>query len=314
MAHNFTNNEMCDMVFLYVICGRRLRETARAYARRYPERRQPHHTFFLRLESRLRKNGQFRPVKPAGRPPRINTARILEEVTNDPEISTRDVARYQGVSQATVCRALKSAHFHPYKVTLTQELYANDKPRRLRYCQWLLNVSEENYYFSKYILFSDECIFHNDGKVNRHNSHYWATENPHWMQQAHTQVRWSVNVWAGILGDHIIGPHFIDDRIDGDRYRRFLNNELVDLLDEVPLELRANMWFQQDGHPAHTARATRALLNEKFGNRWIGLYGPHEWPPRSPDLTPLDFFLWGHLKQQVYATRPANAQDLRDRI
>lgn len=51
-----------------------------------------------------------------------------------------------------------------------------------------------------------------------------------------------------------------------------------------------------------------------FGNRWIGIHDPREWPPRSPDLTPLDFFLWGYLKQQVYATRPVCAQDLKDRI
>jgi len=84
-------------------------------------------------------------------------------------------------------------------------------------------------------------------------------------------------------------------------------------LEEVPLESRINMWFQQDGHPAHTAtKATKMLLNKKFGNHWIGLRGPHEWPPRSLDLTPLDFFLWGHLKQQVYATRLASVEDLKD--
>lgn len=99
--------------------------------------------------------------------------------TNEPSISTRAIALYQGVSQATVCKALKSAHFHPYKATLTQELHINDETRRLRYCRWFLNESEENYYFSKYILFSDECTFYNDGNVNRHNMHYWATENPH---------------------------------------------------------------------------------------------------------------------------------------
>ncbi|XP_026825251.1 uncharacterized protein LOC113561894 [Ooceraea biroi] len=79
-------------------------------------------------------------------------------------------------------------------------------------------------------------------------------------------------------------------------------------------ELVREQSFQQDGHPAHTAKATIALLNEKFGRHWIGLHGPHEWPPHSPDLTPLDFFLWGHLKQQVYATRPASVQDLKERI
>jgi len=41
---------------------------------------------------------------------------------------------------------------------------------------------------------------------------------------------------------------------------------------------------------------------------------PQEWLPRSPDLTSLHFFLWGHLKQQVYATRPASVEDVKDRI
>ncbi len=36
--------------------------------------------------------------------------------------------------------------------------------------------------------------------------------------------------------------------------------------------------------------------------------------PRSPDLTPLDFYLWGYLKMKVFQTPPANLQDLRNRI
>ncbi|GBN50423.1 hypothetical protein AVEN_32484-1 [Araneus ventricosus] len=39
-----------------------------------------------------------------------------------------------------------------------------------------------------------------------------------------------------------------------------------------------------------------------------------EWPPRSPDLNPLDFFLWGYIKQRVYATPPPTLQELRNRI
>jgi hypothetical protein len=39
-----------------------------------------------------------------------------------------------------------------------------------------------------------------------------------------------------------------------------------------------------------------------------------EWPSRSPDLIPLDFFLWAHLKSQVYINRPNNLQDLIERI
>jgi hypothetical protein len=31
-------------------------------------------------------------------------------------------------------------------------------------------------------------------------------------------------------------------------------------------------------------------------------------------LTPLDFFLWGHLKNVVYANPPINLQDLKNKI
>ena len=38
------------------------------------------------------------------------------------------------------------------------------------------------------------------------------------------------------------------------------------------------------------------------------------WPPRSPDITPLDFFLWGYVKNIVYLTKVRDMTDLRQRI
>ncbi len=58
----------------------------------------------------------------------------------------------------------------------------------------------------------------------------------------------------------------------------------------------------------------RAWLNENFPGRWIGRRGPIDWPARSCDLTPPDFFLWAYLKDKVYATKPRSIQDLKDRI
>jgi hypothetical protein len=40
-------------------------------------------------------------------------------------------------------------------------------------------------------------------------------------------------------------------------------------------------------------------LNDTFLNQWIGCGSTINWPPRSPDLTPLDFCLWGWLKSEV---------------
>ena len=74
------------------------------------------------------------------------------------------------------------------------------------------------------------------------------------------------------------------------------------------------MWFQQDGATSHTARVTIDLLKVKFDERVISINGPLEWPPRSCDLTPLDFFLWDHFKSLVYANKPATLDDLKDNI
>jgi hypothetical protein len=51
-----------------------------------------------------------------------------------------------------------------------------------------------------------------------------------------------------------------------------------------------------------------------FNNRWIGRGGSISWAPRSPDLTPLDFYLWGHLKTNIYKTSVEDIDDLKTRI
>ncbi|GBL84508.1 hypothetical protein AVEN_117250-1 [Araneus ventricosus] len=53
---------------------------------------------------------------------------------------------------------------------------------------------------------------------------------------------------------------------------------------------------------------------ETFQNQVIGYGGFVEWPSRSPDLTLLNFFLWGHIKGQIYATPQRRMQDLRRRV
>ena len=78
--------------------------------------------------------------------------------------------------------------------------------------------------------------------------------------------------------------------------------------------------IQQDGSPAHFHNGVRDYLNSNLIQRWIGRFGQEDvalmrWPPRSPDLTPCDFFLWGFVKDTVFVPPvPANLQELRDRI
>ena len=90
--------------------------------------------------------------------------------------------------------------------------------------------------------------------------------------------------------------------------------ELPQLLDEVPLVFRVNTWFQHDGAPPHFSREAREIIDQQYPHRWIGRGGPRPWPARSPDLNPLDFFLWGHVKNFIYRQPIDTEEQLRVRI
>ncbi|GFW68844.1 uncharacterized protein TNCV_3640571 [Trichonephila clavipes] len=77
---------------------------------------------------------------------------------------------------------------------------------------------------------------------------------------------------------------------------------------------RRRIKFQQDGATCHTARATIDLLKDTFSDSLISRFGPVNWPPRSCDLTPLDYFLWGYVKSLVYADKPQTPDYLEDNI
>ena len=96
-------------------------------------------------------------------------------------------------------------------------------------------------------------------------------------------------------------------------YCGFLEQVLPRLLHGNPVPMQ-QMWWQQDGASVHNTAPTTALLNRYFGRRWFGHRGPHKWPPRSPDLSPLDFYLWGRVKAICYRTAPTTPEDMRNRI
>ncbi|GFU01360.1 uncharacterized protein TNCV_3538631 [Trichonephila clavipes] len=63
-----------------------------------------------------------------------------------------------------------------------------------------------------------------------------------------------------------------------------------------------------------TTRAAIDLLKDTFGDRLISRFGPVNWPLRSCDLTPLDYFLWGYVRSLVYADKPQTLDHLEDNI
>ncbi|GBO27433.1 hypothetical protein AVEN_220912-1 [Araneus ventricosus] len=73
--------------------------------------------------------------------------------------------------------------------------------------------------------------------------------------------------------------------------------------------------FMKDGAPPHIAALVKQLLNLHFGNdRIVSRHFTTPLPPRSPDLKPCDFWLWGYLNYVVYGNPIANLAELKNRI
>ncbi|KAJ8955133.1 hypothetical protein NQ318_009026 [Aromia moschata] len=119
------------------------------------------------------------------------------------------------------------------------------------------------------------------------------------MREIHTQNPEKVNVWAGVIGENVIGPFFIDGNLNGETYLALLQNNVV---------------------------PTMVNLCSTEGNLQLPALSPHNLSKslerrrdsvesaRSPVLTPLDFFLSGYVKSMVYKTKPDDLADLRRRI
>lgn len=103
-------------------------------------------------------------------------------------------------------------------------------------------------------------------------------------------------------------------RLTGHIYTNFLQTDLLDIIENLPLDQRRQMFFQHDGAPPHTALQARRVLDASYPDRCIGRGGPVNWSARSPDLNPLDFFLWGTVKQYLYRERINSREELEERI
>jgi hypothetical protein len=135
-----------------------------------------------------------------------------------------------------------------------------------------------------------------------------------WILCRH-QHQFSVNVWAGIVGDCLVGPYVLPHLLTSNHYRDFLLHDLPKLLEYVPMAVRARMWYMHVGSPAHFSRAVLDVLNNTYHDRWISREGPPTaWPPRSPDSNSLDFYLWEHQKSLLYAAPVDNEEALHRRI
>lgn len=268
------------------------------------------HKCFLETGCSVRHN------KSPGRPRTSDVVveQVRQSFVTTPTKSTRRASRELGVPHMTVWRVLrKRLHLKPYKFTMVQELKDNDRIARKNFCVDMLDRLDGDEDFIGKIIFSDESTFHLSGKVNKHNCRIWGSENPR-QSLEHVRDSPKLNVFCALSKSKVYGPFFFQEKtINGIVYLDMLDNFLIPQIDNDDEE--RSLHFMQDGAPPHYLSDVRDFLNARFPGTWIGRGGPIAWPPRSPDLTPLDFFFWGFIKDTVYVPPlPASLPELRARI
>lgn len=281
----------------------------RRFRQQWPEKQPPDRHTITTWHRKLLETGSLVEKTPRGK--KVTEAqvdRIQQAFQRSPCKSVRRASRELAIPKSTIHDVLhKRLRLHAYKIQLVQKLKPNDLPARYDFASdMLLKIDIENGYLQK-VVFSDESTFHVCGIVNRHNCRIWGSENPHVVRELERDSP-KINVWCGLTHETVIGPFFfVENTINGNVYLDMLQNYAIP---QIP----QGYVFQQDGAPPHYALHVTDHLNECFPQRWIGRGGPTAWPPRSPDLTPLDFFFWGYIKDIVYKTVVADLEDLRRRI
>lgn len=315
----FTSREYRDIHFMYGSAHGNAAEARRMYAASFPNRRLPDDKVFTRVHNRLGEVNLFAGNKRnAGRPRMVRNVAFEEEVLQIFDInartSTRAVANQLNSSASSVWRVLNAEGLHPFHLQKVHSLLPEDHEPRVNCARWFLQKDIVQPNFLENVLFTDESSFTREGIFNSRNTHVWALLNPHEITVRGYQHRFSVNIWAGILGDRVIGPYVLPNRLNSPTYVSFIRDILPELLEDVPLEIRDNIWFQHDGAPPHFGNVVRDFLDVTYRQQWIGRGGPVPWPARSPDLNPLDFFFWSRIKDLVYSTPVENEEDLVARV
>ena len=159
-----------------------------------------------------------------------------------------------------------------------------------------------------------------NGEVNSQNVREYAP------QGERPDLNYDINasrelctVWMGLCGNGtLLGPFYFEGTVTTASYLRMLNEETFPQLadafgDQLVNGHSSRLWWAQDGAPPHRSHEVRNWLAELFRHHVISLYYDVEWPPLSPDLTPCDYFLWGHLKSKVYIAPAESIDDLRQK-
>ena len=260
------------------------------------------------------KNGQISPVakrkKHQQRSDSIRTPEFVQRVQNiideSPQKSMRSIAKDLNVSEATIRRTChEDLRYKSYVMKRGQFISETTKENRLvrskRLVSKLKHPAEQDILW----FFSDEKNFDQDQKVNRRNDRWLCADPSEVPRVMHTKFPATVMVLGVVSNEgHVMPPHFFTQgmKINAAAYIEVLSTVVKPWIDTV--RNGRPYIFQQDSAPAHKAQRTQEWLADNFHDHIT----PNLWPPSSPDLNPLDYYVWGVVERDVNK-HPHNTKD-----
>ena len=187
----------------------------------------------------------------------------------------------------------------------------------MTFSTWFLRQCDQNPSFVDQIWLSDEAHFCLQGEPNLQNNRVWSQSQ---LRAVHQRVSHpeKCTAWCAISSEGIIGPFWFEDSagraltVNADRYSSVLKKFHAALRNRLQEETDG-IWFQQDSSGREPDVVARAFWYP-FDLHHFFDRGSHSVACQLPDLTPLDYFLWDHIKSRVYQSAPRTIQDVKSEV
>lgn len=216
---------------------------------------------------------------------------VQAAIDEDPGKSIRALGRELQVDEATIRRVVhEDLRYKSYVMRRGQFMSEKTRENRVTRAKRLLNKLKHPEEPGMLWFFSDEKNFVQDQKVNRRNDRWLCQTSEEVPTVMHTKFPAAVMVLGVVSSEgDVMPPHFFRQglRVNAAAYTDVLETVVKPWITAVA---RGRPYvFQQDSAPSHTAHTTQEWMANNFHDHVT----PNMWPPSSPDVNPLDYYVWG---------------------
>ncbi len=235
-----------------------------------------------------------------------NRYSVSNSINDAPRLSTRRCVQSLNLSQMTIQRLLKELKLYPYHLSLLQELKPSDYPHRVNFCRWLLHLADDG---------NNISVFDTFFMATRLGSTSLDTSIRKTTKYCHAKMP-TCSASLGYIRSKLVCDVWFLAVVLSARFS--LNRQLLSRCNE-------GLWSSSSLYSSRWARLSLStewyMAAYRLGNNglparvfWHCLISLPFWSPQSPDLSPLDYFFWGYLKDPIFRSSPTTIDKLKERI